>query len=64
MIDVLAITDLHRLTVHSWHHQAQPDNHYHGFLNLVCEEHQWNYLLWHEEDLAMTRRPRMPKSRR
>jgi hypothetical protein len=52
MIDVLAVTDLHRLTVHSWHREAKPDNHYHGFLSLVCEEHQCNYLLWHEEDLA------------
>jgi hypothetical protein len=52
MIDVLAITDLHRLTVHSWHRQTQPDNQYHGFLNLVCDEHQSNYLLWHEEDIA------------
>jgi hypothetical protein len=52
MIDVLAITDLHRLMVHRWHRQAQPDNHYRGFLQLVCEEHQNNYLLWHEEDIA------------
>ena len=38
--------------VHRWHRQAQPDNHYRGFLQLVCEEHQNNYLLWHEEDIA------------
>ncbi len=52
MIDVQSITDLHRLTVFRWHRQIDPDNLYNGFLKLVCEQHQCNYLLWHEEDLA------------
>jgi hypothetical protein len=52
MIDVQRITDLHRLTVHRWHRQPEPDNLYKGFLNLVCAQHQCNHLLWHEEDIA------------
>jgi len=52
MIDVQSITDLHRLTVFRWHRQPEPDNLYNGFLKLVCQQHQCNYLLWHEEDLA------------
>jgi hypothetical protein len=52
MIDVQSITDLHRLTVYRWHRQTEPDNLYEGFLELVCAQHQCNYLLWHEEDIA------------
>lgn len=51
MIDVQAITELHHETVERWHHQPV-DNPYTGFLSLVCEQHQRNYLLWHEEDKA------------
>ncbi len=51
MIDVRAITELHQTTVERWH-QSQPDNPYDDFLQLVCEQHQRNYLLWHEEDRA------------
>ncbi|MGB4726170.1 MAG: DUF4254 domain-containing protein [Thermogutta sp.] len=51
MIDVRAITELHQETVQRWHHQGI-DNPYTGFLALVCEQHQRNYLLWHEEDKA------------
>lgn len=52
MIDVQSITDLHRLTVYRWHRQTEPDNLYDEFLGLVCAQHQCNYLLWHEEDIA------------
>jgi hypothetical protein len=52
MIDVRSITDLGRLAVHRWHRQSEPDNLYEGFLGLVCAQHQCNYLLWHEEDIA------------
>jgi len=51
MIDVEEITDLHRTTVRRWH-QGQIDNPYEGFLRLVCEQHQRNYRLWHQEDIA------------
>jgi Protein of unknown function (DUF4254) len=58
------ITDLQRDTVCRWHERAAAaalgsnvsnnpcDNTYTGFLATVCEQHQYNYLLWHEEDVA------------
>jgi len=51
MIDVRAITELHRSRVVRWH-QADLDNPYDDFLALVCHQHQRNFLLWHQEDLA------------
>ncbi|MGE3241642.1 MAG: DUF4254 domain-containing protein [Pirellulales bacterium] len=48
---VQQITELHCATVCRWH--AEPlDNPYTGLLATVCEQHQYNYLLWHEEDVA------------
>ncbi len=51
MIDVAQITRLHRETVERWHQQGI-DNPYEGFLALVCRQHEQNYRLWHEEDIA------------
>jgi hypothetical protein len=51
MIDVPAIRDLHRITVARWH-EHEVDNPYEGFLRLVCLEHQHNFRLWHQEDIA------------
>src|SRR5882724_10634363 len=51
MIDVAQITELHRKTVDLWHSQAV-SNTCSGFLELVCEQHKYNFLLWHEEDIA------------
>jgi len=48
---VQQITDLHRDTVCRWH-DVDVENPYVGFLGTVCEQHQYNYLLWHEEDVA------------
>jgi hypothetical protein len=48
---VAQITDLHRCTVERWHITA-PDNPHDGLLASVCQQHQFNYLLWHEEDIA------------
>jgi hypothetical protein len=45
------LTQLHRETVARWHLE-EPDNPYNGFLSVVCQQHQFNYLLWHEEDIA------------
>jgi len=48
---VRQITDLQQRTVDRWH--AEPvDNPYMGFMGIVCQQHQFNYLLWHEEDIA------------
>ena len=51
MIDVKQITDLHASTVALWHTQ-EISNPYSGFLQAVCQQHSFNYLLWHEEDVA------------
>jgi hypothetical protein len=51
MIDILEITALHAATVQQWH-QHQIDNQYEGFLQVVCQEHQQNFKLWHQEDIA------------
>jgi len=51
MIDVRTITDLHRSTVQRWHRQ-EIDNPYNGFLRLICQQHERNFLLWHQEDIA------------
>jgi hypothetical protein len=48
---VRQITQLQRETVERWH-QSPLDNPYDGLLAIVCEQHQFNYLLWHEEDIA------------
>jgi hypothetical protein len=45
------ITALHAATVVRWH-AAAPDNRYDGLLAAVCQQHQYNFLLWHEEDIA------------
>lgn len=51
MIDVSQITALHAETVALWHRQ-EISNPYTGFLQLVCQQHTFNYQLWHEEDIA------------
>ena len=48
---VQQIGELHRDTVCRWHREPV-DNPYAGLLATVCEQHQYNYLLWHEEDVA------------
>src|SRR4029079_9477346 len=45
------ITELHRAMVVRWHEEP-PDNPHDGLLGTVCQQHQFNYLLWHEEDIA------------
>jgi hypothetical protein len=51
MIDVREITELQQAAVARWH-QEPISNPHEGFLQIVCEQHQFNYLLWHEEDIA------------
>ncbi len=51
MFDVRQITDLQQEAVRLWHSQDM-DNPHDGFLYLVCEQHRYNFLLWHEEDIA------------
>ena len=51
MIDVRAILDLHETAVARWH-EREIDNPYEGFLRLVCQQHEQNFRLWHQEDIA------------
>ncbi len=51
MIDARHITNLQQATVTLWHRQDVA-NPYEGFNFVVCEQHKFNYLLWHEEDIA------------
>ena len=48
---VRQITELQREAVDRWH-ALPPDNPYDGLLATVCQQHQFNFLLWHEEDIA------------
>jgi hypothetical protein len=48
---VRQITKLQHETVARWH-ACEPDNPWDGLLSIVCQQHQFNYLLWHEEDIA------------
>lgn len=51
MIQVSEIIQLHEQLVARWHHQAV-DNLSAGWLRLVAQQHGYNFLLWHEEDIA------------
>lgn len=51
MFDVSQVLELHERTVAQWH-EREPHNPYQGFLHLVCAQHKFNFLLWHEEDVA------------
>jgi hypothetical protein len=48
---VKAVNQLHRETVVRWH-ECEPDNPYEELLGTICQQHQYNFLLWHEEDIA------------
>ena len=48
---VCQIIDLHRATVERWHEESF-DNSNLGLLSVVCQQHHFNFLLWHEEDIA------------
>lgn len=51
---VRQVLELHADAVTRWH-VAPLDNPYTGLLAVVCQQHQYNFLLWHEEDVARRR---------
>jgi hypothetical protein len=51
MINIQTIIELQSEMVDRWHQQSI-DNPYQGFLKTVCQQLSFNYLLWHEEDIA------------
>jgi hypothetical protein len=48
---VSEITQLQIETVAAWH-QGPIENGFDGFKQLVCQQHEFNYRLWHQEDIA------------
>lgn len=57
---VSQVADLHAQAVSRWHDKPL-DNPYTGVLAVICQQHQFNFQLWHEEDIA--RRPDVEDSR-
>jgi len=51
VIDVAEVLALHESTVALWHQQAIENTHG-GWLQLVCQQHIFNFELWHQEDIA------------
>ncbi len=51
MIDVTAVLKLHESTVSEWHHEPIK-NDFSGIMELICQQHIFNYELWHQEDIA------------
>lgn len=51
MIEADEVSRVHREAIVRWHH-SPIDNPHEGFLGLVCRQCSFNFLLWHEEDIA------------
>jgi hypothetical protein len=54
MIQAEQVLTLHEETVAQWHNEPISNPHQ-SPLRLVCEQHSYNYQLWHEEDIARSR---------
>ena len=48
---VADVNQLHQKTVERWH-ECDPENQREGIFHTICQQHQFNFLLWHEEDIA------------
>ncbi|MEC9094002.1 MAG: DUF4254 domain-containing protein [Planctomycetota bacterium] len=54
MFESKAVIQLHDSTTSRWH--AEPvDNPYTDFMSIVCQQHSFNFNLWHEEDIARSK---------
>ena len=51
MLDVEELRQMHESLVDRWHKQ-EVDNPYEGVKATICQQHAFNFLLWHEEDIA------------
>ncbi len=51
MIDVQEIGNLQVQAVANWH-SGPIENPYSGLLQIVCQQHSFNFRLWHQEDIA------------
>ena len=54
MINVQDLVALQTETVARWHNEPI-DNTYSGLQQAVCTQHQFNFQLWHQEDIARSR---------
>jgi len=54
METIAKITRLHRELCERWHRQPV-DNTHEGLLGIICQQFSYNFLLWHEEDVARSR---------
>ena len=50
-IDVAGITEMQHATTALWHDE-EITNTYEGIVALACQQHEFNFRLWHEEDVA------------
>ena len=51
MIDLRAVIQLQNDLVNRWHNEPI-DQPYDGLMGVVCRQHSFNFLLWHQEDIA------------
>lgn len=51
MLDVDEVLRLHETTVVRWHN-GPIDNTWSGLLHIICQQHSYNFELWHQEDIA------------
>ena len=51
MLDVEKIVAMQNQTVDLWHRE-RATNPYEGWMAIVCQQHQFNFQLWHQEDIA------------
>jgi hypothetical protein len=54
MIDVKSIAQMQVETTALWH-RSPYENNYEGALAIACQQHRFNYELWHEEDIARSK---------
>ena len=48
------VIQLQNSTTSRWHNEPV-DNPYEGFMSIVCQQHAFNFNLWHEEDIARSK---------
>jgi len=51
MIEVEEVIQLHQTTVRRWH-DGEIHNPCQGVMELICRQHEQNFRLWHQEDIA------------
>ena len=54
MFQSSSVIKLQDSTTERWHGEAV-DNPYAGFMSIVCQQHAFNFNLWHEEDVARSK---------